>query len=32
MSKSALAYEVLESAHDAFAPVETLVKSGKQPK
>jgi hypothetical protein len=32
MSKSASTYETLGSARDAFAPVETLVKSGKQPK
>jgi len=32
MSKAASVYENLGSARDAFAPVETLVKSGKQPK
>jgi len=32
MSKSALAYETLESARDAFAPFNSLPKSGKQPK
>ena len=32
MSKAASIYENLGSAQDAFAPIETLVKSGKQPK
>jgi hypothetical protein len=31
MSKSALAFETLEPARDAFAPFETLTKSGKKP-
>lgn len=32
MSKSALAYETLASARDAFTPIEALTKSGKPPK
>jgi hypothetical protein len=31
MSRSMTAYETLGSARDAFAPIETLVKSGKKP-
>jgi hypothetical protein len=31
MNKSASAYETLGSVRDAFAPIETLVKSGKKP-
>jgi hypothetical protein len=32
MSKSVLAYETLEPAQAAFAPIDSLTKSGKQPK